>query len=688
MSPVPTELDLDVIVVGAGHAGTEAAVAAARLGARVGVITSSLETIGQMSCNPAIGGVAKGTVAREVDALGGIMGRATDRAMVQFRMLNRSKGPAVWAPRAQCDRGLYRRAVRSLLEEHATLHTIQGTVARLLLDPEAGRVIGVETLEGRRFGAKAVVITTGTFLRGRLHIGTETRIAGGRAGDAPALHLAEQLEQLGLTVARFKTGTPPRIDGRSVDYTKLQRQDSELEQFGYRWSHFAALGTRDSELGTGRGERALIPEAVPESRVPSPKSHPPQLPCWITFAGPEVKRIIQDNLARSAMYGGAISARGPRYCPSVEDKIVKFPDVDRHQIFLEPEGHDTTELYVNGLSTSLPAEVQLEFLHAVPGLEHARMTRAGYAIEYDYYPPTQLDATLQVKALAGLYFAGQINGTTGYEEAAGQGIVAGLNAALAVQGRPPLILGRETSYIGVLVDDLVTRGVDEPYRLFTSRSEFRLTVRQDNALRRLAPIGLELGLYDTAEQAIIERRFADEATAATLAASTSVRPEQVDELLRTAGSTPLPHAMKLVEVAKRQGVALSDLFAAAHVGEALAPEAVITAELEIKYAGYFERERQQADKLRRMGDVPLAPDLPYAEMHSLSFESRQKLAALRPRTLAQAARIPGVSPSDVQNLALELAKRRRSASADGHPAPSEDASADRAAIAQHPAPAD
>src|SRR5688500_4141076 len=512
------ESEFDVLVVGAGHAGTEAAVAAARTGARVGIITSALESIGQMSCNPAIGGVAKGTVVREVDALGGIMGRATDLATLQFRMLNRGKGPAVWAPRAQCDRGLYRRAVRTLLEAHPTLQTIQGTVSRLLMDG-ATSVVGVETLEGRRFGARAIVVTTGTFLRGRIHIGTDTRISGGRAGEGAAPHLAEQLDWAGLTVSRFKTGTPPRIDGRSVDFRALERQESEIEQFDYSWSAF----WERPRLDRGRTR------------------HPAQLPCWITFLGEEGKRIIQDNLELSAMYGGAIESRGPRYCPSVEDKVVKFPAAQRHQIFLEPEGHDTSELYVNGLSTSLPAPVQLEMLRSVPGLEHVRMTRAGYAIEYDYFAPTQLDATLQVRAMPGLWLAGQINGTTGYEEAAGQGLGAGLNAALAVQGRPPLVLGRETSYIGVLVDDLVMRGVDEPYRLFTSRSEFRLTVRQDNALRRLAPTGRTLGLYDAAEERVVAERLAAEDEALRLAERTSIAPAAADPVLRAAGSAPLAH---------------------------------------------------------------------------------------------------------------------------------------------------
>ena len=642
MSISPTfEAEFDVVVVGGGHAGTEAAVAAARLGSRVALVTSALETIGQMSCNPAIGGVAKGTVVREVDALGGIMGKATDLAMIQFRMLNRSKGPAVWAPRGQCDRGLYRRAVRSLLEERPNLQTIQGTVARLVFAAGDGRVAGIETVEGRRFGARSVVITTGTFLRGRIHIGTDTQISGGRAGEAASTHLAEQLEQAGLTVARFKTGTPPRIDGRSVDYSTLEIQESEIEQFDYSWSHFWRSKRRENSV----------------------TRHPDQMPCWITFLEAEGKKIIKENIGKSAMYGGAISSRGPRYCPSVEDKIVKFPDAERHQLFLEPEGHDTTELYVNGLSTSLPAPVQLEILRSVRGLSDVRMNRAGYAIEYDYYPPTQLDSSLQVKSVPGLYFAGQINGTTGYEEAAGQGVVAGMNAALSTQEKPSVILGRETSYIGVLVDDLVTRGVDEPYRLFTSRSEFRLTVRQDNAIRRLGSIGMRLGIYSERESDTVMRRLAQEDSALHLAETTSISPHLAARILTNAGSAPLAQSVRIAEVAKRQDVFLGSLFDAAGLDAQLDPEALVTADLEIKYAGYFARERTQAERMRRMGDFSLDLDLDYGEMRSLSFEARQKLSRLKPVSLAQASRIPGVSPSDLQNLVIEIERRRRLATA-------------------------
>ena len=659
------EAEFDVLVVGAGHAGTEAAVAAARLGARVAIVTSALETIGQMSCNPAIGGVAKGTVVREVDALGGVMARATDAATLQFRMLNRGKGPAVWAPRAQCDRGLYRRAVRRALEAQPTLRTVQGTVARLVLD--GARPCGVETLEGRRFAARAVVITAGTFLRGRIHIGTGTRIGGGRAGDAASTHLAEQLEAAGLTVARFKTGTPPRIDGRTVDYARLERQDSELQAFGYRWSHFADAHVAGDAHARARG---AVPHAhdgaespdVRHRSDPGAVASPPQLPCWIAFTTDETRRIVADHIAESAMYGGAIASRGPRYCPSIEDKVVRFPDAPRHQLFLEPEGLDTTELYVNGLSTSLPAPVQLRMLRSIAGLERAEMTRAGYAIEYDYYPPTQLDPTLQVRAMPGLWLAGQINGTTGYEEAAGQGLVAGLNAALAVQGRAAVVLGRETSYVGVLVDDIVARGVDEPYRLFTSRSEFRLTVRQDNALRRLAPIGLALGLYSADEADVVRRRLEAEDEALRLADRTSVPPAAAAPILEPLGSAPLAHAVRVAEVAKRQGVALSALFAAVDVGGGLPAEAIVTAELELKYAGYLAREREQAARLRRLAELSVPADLPWAELRTLSVEAREKLAASRPVTLAQASRVPGVSPADVQCLVLEIERRRKSGS--------------------------
>jgi tRNA uridine 5-carboxymethylaminomethyl modification enzyme len=631
----PHAHDFDVIVIGGGHAGTEAAVAAARRGARVALLTSALETIGQLSCNPAMGGIAKGTVIREIDALGGVMGRATDLATIQFRMLNRGKGPAVWAPRSQADRGLYRRAVRRLVESQPSVVTLQGTAARLLL--AAGAVTGVETMEGRRFSSRSVVITTGTFLRGRIHVGTGTSVSGGRAGEAATTALAEQFAEFGLETARFKTGTPPRIDGRSVAFDRLERQDSEIEDFDFSWSAFWPAPRRDG----------------------SATRHPEQLPCWITYVEHEAKDVVRDRLAESAMYGGAIGARGPRYCPSIEDKIVRFPDAERHQLFLEPEGLDTHELYVNGLSTSLPVDAQLELLHAVPGLERAVMTRAGYAIEYDYVPPIQLHPTLETRAVRGLFLAGQINGTTGYEEAGGQGVVAGLNAAAHARELDPVVLGRESSYIGVLVDDLVTRGVDEPYRLFTSRSEFRLTVRQDNAVPRLLGIGHALGLYTASERALGERRLADEARATGIARETSITPDAAALLLTAAGERGLSHAVPIVEVAKRQKVALRDLFTATGAGEALLPEAVLTADLELKYAGYLARERNAADRLRRLADFALPADAPYPTMRTVSVEARQKLAARKPATLAQASSIPGVSPADLQNLVLEVERWRR-----------------------------
>jgi tRNA uridine 5-carboxymethylaminomethyl modification enzyme len=638
------EATFDVIVVGGGHAGTEAAVAAARAGAQVALITGALEQIGQLSCNPAIGGIAKGTVVREVDALGGIMAKATDLASVQFRMLNRGKGPAVWAPRAQCDRGLYRRAVRQLLEAQPNLVTIQGMVARLLFDDggatSARRVAGVETAEGRRFGARAVVLTTGTFGRGQMHIGTTTRVSGGRAGEAASVPLGEQLDAVGLTTDRYKTGTPPRIDGRSVRLTALEQQGSEIEQFDYTWSHFWST-----------------PRAVATAHGVVTR-HPAQMPCWITWLEAEGTQLISEHIAESAMYGGAIASRGPRYCPSVEDKVVKFPDKSRHQLFLEPEGHDTTELYVNGLSTSLPAPVQLAMLRTVPGLESVRMTRAGYAIEYDYYPPTQLTASLESRAIAGLFFAGQVNGTTGYEEAAGQGVMAGLNAARATQERDALILGRESSYIGVLINDLVTRGVDEPYRLFTSRSEFRLTVRQDNALTRLGPLAESAELFTADERAQLHARLGAVDAVMRLAEQTSMTPAIADPVLVAAGSRPLAHAVRAIELAKRQDISLASLLAAAGVGADLAHDAIIGAELEIKYAGYFDKERARAARLEAQGTMSLPPDLDYAAITTMSIEARQKLARLQPSTLAQASAVPGVTPADLQNLVMALRRPR------------------------------
>lgn len=618
----------DVIVIGGGHAGCEAAAAAARMGAKTCLITMDMNKIGQMSCNPAIGGIAKGQIVREIDALGGEMGLVTDATSIQFRMLNRGKGPAVWSPRAQCDRGKFIWEWRTRLDRVDGLDIWQDEACELLV--ENGEAVGVETVWGVTFRAKAVIITAGTFLNGLMHVGRK-QVSGGRCAEPAVLHFTESITRHGITSQRMKTGTPVRIDRRSVHFEDMECQPGETDYHGF-------------------------------SYMTAPR-HLQQLPCWTTYTNKEVHDTLRAAIAESPLYNGQIKSTGPRYCPSIETKLVTFPDKDQHPLFLEPEGEDTNEMYLNGFSSSMPMEVQLAALRKIKAFRDIKVYRPGYAIEYDYFDPTQLKPSLESKIVKGLFFAGQVNGTTGYEEAGGQGTMAGINAALLCGGGEPYIMKRDEGYIGVLIDDLTTKGVDEPYRMFTSRAEYRILLRQDNADARLTETAYNLGLASRERYDHWLKKKAEIERIVNFCNSTNVKPRDVNAALESFGTTPMQFGATISSLIARPQLsikqlasAITPLRAALDTDDTRRDEIIEAAEILIKYDGYIKRERQIADKMHRLEDIRIKGHFNYEELHEISTEGRQKLMRINPETLGQASRIPGVSPSDI-NVLLVLMHR-------------------------------
>jgi len=619
----------DVIVVGGGHAGCEAAAAAANMGSKTLLITMDMTKFAQMSCNPAMGGIAKGQIVREIDALGGYSGIVTDRSMIQFRMLNRSKGPAMWSPRAQCDRALFTLEWRKVLESIPDLDFWQDKVVSLLMEEKV--VKGVVTSMGISFHSKTIILTAGTFINGLMHIG-KVQLKGGRIGEPPSYGLSEQLSEAGFEVGRMKTGTPARIDGRSIDFTKLIEQKGDFEERKFSYLEF-------------------------------PVDYSKHKSCYIAYTNQDVHESLKVGFEFSPLFNGTIDGIGPRYCPSIEDKIVTFSEKEKHQLFLEPEGIENIEFYINGFSSSLPLDVQYDALRKIEGLENVKIFRPGYAIEYDYYPPTQLFHTLETRFVNGLYFAGQINGTTGYEEAAAQGLMAGINASLKVKGDSEFVLGRDQAYIGVLIDDLITKGVDEPYRMFTSRAEYRILLRQDNADERLTQLGFDIGLARKERLVLLEKkRKATEQLIEELG-SRSFKLNEMNAFLERLGSTPMKEKNKFLIIAKRPQVSLKDLvefggfkIGGGNMSAQFVDEVIESAEIAIKYEGYIQREKTMADKIKRLENIKLSTDLDYSRFKSISTEARQKLNRQKPETIGQASRISGVSPSDISVLLVYMGR--------------------------------